>query len=699
MQDRILKIEKVLKKREHHHNAPNIVVREIIGYPVTYDGYAHAPIYGEYKAESFDEAYIPQTTIPLPIESEEECRQRIGALIDVFAEEGKKIHHQNNFRLNENNQYEMLSNKGNHITRVLCPEFTFYPALEQGPLSANGFHQLMRELEVKARQYPANLHLVLASIPVIVSPGKIQNIALYIQCGERVLPSQIQIFAKAIPSNIDPVYPNYENVIASSRMPEASATKKMLEARNTLYKCFVNNGNFTKALNDFKTVVINYPFKPHTELMEAITDFENELTTQPEKPVAFPGMLFYEFDKLIHAATSYDEEKGENLPDGVFCSSEEGDVFIQFSRMLEIATADGTKATLAANICLDIAYNIAASHVIKKINTPEGYIGTHATDLLLSNSIYNHPQNTISDTNVQADPSYSANDQSYVINHRRQKPVSSIEISTPPFGSNLKIDIYSEAYMPTFKEPLLKDVLQHNDFQATIDAFRIETAHHLQEMPDPTVIKELLTKLELEQEKQNTGISSFFNKFFTSPPPLPYVDIYKQALGKSEPFYQEPISHAKTSSATLPLPSYTFSSTLSLLSYMASYFAPVDYLTALINRFKPSEQPQPLTLTVLTDIKRYVEQYEDFVSRYKHLTHKRAYRHGFFLDKYKKIRDAIIDLQQALQTILISLEYSDGQLQRIESKIDNINDLKANLIDKDLEKELRYWENKVRKSA
>ena len=57
----------------------------------------------------------------------------------------------------------------NHVTRVIFPEFYFFPLRERGPIGLAAFSDFMQQLKIRACQLPENYHLVLVQIaPVIM---------------------------------------------------------------------------------------------------------------------------------------------------------------------------------------------------------------------------------------------------------------------------------------------------------------------------------------------------------------------------------------------------------------------------------------------------------------------------------------------------------------------------------------------------
>jgi hypothetical protein len=93
----------------------------------------------------------------------------------------------------------------NNVTRLSFNEYYFYPGKKRGPLSFDTLKNFTIEIEKLASQLPENLHLVLASLPVVDLKKQVSNMVIHVQCGEVPV---IHMFAKAIISNNEPAYPD-----------------------------------------------------------------------------------------------------------------------------------------------------------------------------------------------------------------------------------------------------------------------------------------------------------------------------------------------------------------------------------------------------------------------------------------------------------------------------------------------------------
>ena len=164
MQERIDKLEKLLKKRVEKDIKSSISITEII------------------VSQSFKSTPRGEFNSPNKGESEEDLVMRMVNFVDELAKTAKAVHLKNNFHL-EDHLYVMDEQKNNEVTRLSMPENTLYPGEQQGPLSLEGFKLLTHNLSKLAENYPDNLHLMIATVPVKDNPDNYEGyFLLYRHC-------------------------------------------------------------------------------------------------------------------------------------------------------------------------------------------------------------------------------------------------------------------------------------------------------------------------------------------------------------------------------------------------------------------------------------------------------------------------------------------------------------------------------------
>jgi hypothetical protein len=234
----IQKLQKALS--EDKSNKKPIEIRELVAYQVHPQRFL-SPL-GEFDASRVATS-IPFNGFRAAKESEKQVIRRMSAHIYELVSKAAQIHLTDNFTqekylfslgelyqsavdkaqskkrsriihamndiLAEYTSPDIDPDKSNRITRLTMNEFSLYPHKARGPLSLNGFQQLVEEIDIAARYAPENLHLILGTVPVQTREGHIQNIAIFVQCGKWPV---LHTFAKAAPSRIDPVYPEQKNL-------------------------------------------------------------------------------------------------------------------------------------------------------------------------------------------------------------------------------------------------------------------------------------------------------------------------------------------------------------------------------------------------------------------------------------------------------------------------------------------------------
>jgi hypothetical protein len=92
---------------------------------------------------------------------------------------------------------QLIGSSANHITRIITDEFSFYP---NEPLAIESYTVLLRAIYSIAQKLPLNLHLILASFPVLDKHQRLHNITVHVTCGNQPL---LHHHSKAFFSSID----------------------------------------------------------------------------------------------------------------------------------------------------------------------------------------------------------------------------------------------------------------------------------------------------------------------------------------------------------------------------------------------------------------------------------------------------------------------------------------------------------------
>lgn len=91
------------------------------------------------------------------------------------------------------------------ITRIITDEFSFYP--EDRPFSLDEYKAIITKTSELAASLPPDVHLVLATFPVVWPDGKLRNCGLHVESpSEPELAPVIRHFSKTTPHYDDPIY-------------------------------------------------------------------------------------------------------------------------------------------------------------------------------------------------------------------------------------------------------------------------------------------------------------------------------------------------------------------------------------------------------------------------------------------------------------------------------------------------------------
>jgi len=122
---------------------------------------------------------------------------RLKDYIKLLADIANKYHEQQYFVDHEDEKVLPKENK-NKVTRLSMHEFALYTSKK--PLSMKEYGVLLHAIDEMAIECHENLHLVLSSIPIQDSDGRINNVVLYVQCGKT---PKIDVIVKAYPFSRD----------------------------------------------------------------------------------------------------------------------------------------------------------------------------------------------------------------------------------------------------------------------------------------------------------------------------------------------------------------------------------------------------------------------------------------------------------------------------------------------------------------
>ncbi len=130
-----------------------------------------------------------------PHDSRDNCLYRMVQQIQLLADLARQQHQKN---CTDTGQLKNACE--NNITRLITDEFSFYPSK---PLTIAQYEYLLRDIRAIAKKLPLNIHLILASFPVLDTHYFLHNITVHVTSGAT---PRIHHHSKASPSLVDITY-------------------------------------------------------------------------------------------------------------------------------------------------------------------------------------------------------------------------------------------------------------------------------------------------------------------------------------------------------------------------------------------------------------------------------------------------------------------------------------------------------------
>lgn len=487
----------------------------------------------------FDVTHIANKPDDLAIENSETLLERMLSHVKSICMHAVDSHTLENFDnhtpncINSNSQPKNV----NAITRVTFSEFSFYPLSARGALTIDEFHVLCKMLLETANDYPINLHICLSSIPVVDQNKNVFNVTTYLQCGSN---PQINVFAKACPSDVDPQYPDTTNPYYAK-----------IEALNQL------------AIK-FRKDVLSFEFLLRSKDLQAIkVAVENLLATMKARPrylLTSDGIPYQEvlrieeicnnilahttddetFKKidclstsieLINTVIEYTEEfefsRGADareltklineisIPQATLASNQQSGFSLYRGGLVECTTAGGAKFITGIDVCLDNDYNFAARLYERYLENclREGtIISPYFSHIITSNSISVSTDEQPGNVVVHCDVKNSSIRDKHA-DTETLLPEKSITVNDTAFGSYALIECYNpytlksiqglyrsriEYYNKMIRDRLSVSLLHHHsanlDTKNVLDAFdQCSSLHTMQ----PTCFRRFILELIL----------------------------------------------------------------------------------------------------------------------------------------------------------------------------------------------------------
>lgn len=312
---------------------------------------------------------------------------------------------------------KMKANCEDNITRLSFNEFSFYPHETHGPLTTDGFNKFTKQLEKTASKLPENLHLLVASVPVVDTNNDVHNMICYVQCGNS---PKINTFAKAVPSNIDFIYPGTANAFHTT----GSNGEKIYREVVALTSRGDNPETNIDDIKKFMKRAFNNPnFKPSDKLINMLNAYVNVLESMGDiKDLSDTqiDILTENWNKILKElhifrdATSKKNIEYNNLANDSLGSlpnmtltntSSPGN---QYGGQLTAKTFGATPFIVSIDLCLDHLYGVAKNSFHKNLQLSResiqpGTIPLQVSSMVTSASVPIIAENIISQKVVHTD--------------------------------------------------------------------------------------------------------------------------------------------------------------------------------------------------------------------------------------------------------------------------------------------------------
>lgn len=270
----------------------------------------------------------------------------------------------------------------NAITRITFSEFSFYPYAKRGPLTLRELNDFCQKLEVAATEYPVNMHLCLSTVPVVDEHNQVFNIGIYLQCGKT---PTLKVFAKACPSDVDPVYIGTVNPYFSILNAKNELPQKIRVALAGLMKT-VDKGDFDnvrQAIDELLACVHSHPEylqgdqNTMSEKAQQIKALCEQIRVITKYRDTFDKRVFFNIKvELTEVVLAYCDELDDkyndlcalfvatiqqySVPQATIGSVDGTSLSLYRGGLIECETAGGVKFITGIDICYDNTFDVAA---------------------------------------------------------------------------------------------------------------------------------------------------------------------------------------------------------------------------------------------------------------------------------------------------------------------------------------------------
>lgn len=347
----------------------------------------------------------------------------------------REVHVQQNFTgydVDDSRVNDAIPINVNAITRVVFNEFSFYPYRHRGPLAIDELLAFCEMLEAAAKEYPMNMHMCISSLPVYDHHGDVFNVAIYLQCGRD---PRMNVFAKAVPDEVDPLYEDTENACYAFRKPDKYIARIKAASSDLIHKLTGSDLNAIRlAVDELLETIASSPdylldkynqIDANVEIIKksCATIIDNIVDRRTFKKFHSTYLCIdmnravLEFTRTVERAADKNYEtfkssaKAMPMPQANLAYRKQFGLVIYRGGLVECVTAGGVEFVTVVDICFDNCFDIATrlyQRYLENCLRDNKLITPYLSHIVTSNTINIETLDQPCDVVVQCDVNFTS---------------------------------------------------------------------------------------------------------------------------------------------------------------------------------------------------------------------------------------------------------------------------------------------------
>jgi len=455
------------------------------------------PLMGEFDT--------PRGSAPPPVgEPKKEVIKRITSHIARVAEIAKRQHLNDNFP--EGNNEGMKPGSENNITRLIFNEFSFYPHETHGPFSEKDFRLIVDNLVKIGKKLPPNMQLMLGSFPVVDKEGNIHNVVCQIQCLGKDQEPLVAAFAKAIPSNIDPVYRDkqgrfYKNAYITSgsnlnKFEEDVVSPALRDLIWGLEKSPLDRTSLKESVDEAIKLCRSYPEFPLPSsllsLVERLEQLKDKLEkeSKDEEVIKMRDGIEAERDRFvddIRKRQSENEDFAAKYANSPIITMNQRHGGWAYGGNLRCVTQGGIEFISALDICFDHIKGVAKKSYKRdlekdrqRLEQARPHVVAHT---IVSSRGNPEPDSILGKSYAQADADREVTGVGKLDDYTEERPKpdapeKTVSITDADFGYAAEVHISQQRMLDRLTGQLGESITEHNKLFVKIEALRLYANQH-----------------------------------------------------------------------------------------------------------------------------------------------------------------------------------------------------------------------------